>query len=464
MSASAYASSTQARFWTLTPAAFSASQHARRDASSTLVSSPPSTGAAPSTAKRVRADDEGAASGVASKRARVDDGSPVERSDGGDAGERAVSAPAYPLSVADEEAVLRWSARALLRLCRCKGLDRAVTATASIYLRRFYVAGLLAEYPPPEMITACVFLAVKTEACPYTEFEPLSRKLAEADADWRRELDALLLGDAGRAGDGGVVGAARGDAEEDDIDPRYLANEAPLLRGLRFHLCVYAPFRPLLALLGRAVAAGVGGGERDESARKTWDAVQARALAAAEAALSLTPLALTLSPVELAAAALLAAAAARSNLTLVGAGGLDPADGDKLAGSVQIWPPLEHAPEHAVAAQLAAVGHWLRGALGCDRAFSAAEAGAQEITAALADVSPAADAAALESVIRLARSVDPSLSAGTPAHAARLASLQGAVAAMKAKKASTAEAAAKAAADVVLRENAAWGVVEEERA
>lgn len=448
---SAYSSSSQARFWTFSAAALSSARLARRDASFALVS-----GAPLPNAKRARADDESAASSVASKRARVDDGSVSERGGGVGADGRA---GAYALSVADEEAVLSWSARALLRLCRCKGLDRAVTATASIYLRRFYVSGLFAEYPPPEMISACVFLAIKTEACPYTEFEPLSRKLAEADADWRKELDALLVGTPNRSKDAGAD-EALGDADEDEIEPRYLANEAPLLRGLRFHLCVYAPFRPLLALLSRAVAAGVGGGERDAGAREVWDVVQARALAAAEASLSLTSLALTLSPVELAAAALLAAAAT-SNLTLIGAGGLDPADGEKLAGSVQIWPTLEFMPEHAVAAQLTSLGQWLQDALACERAFSAAEAGAREIAAALADVSPAADAAALDSVIRLARSVDPSLCAGTPAHAARLASLQGVVAAMKAKKASTAEAAAKAAADVVLRENVTWGVVED---
>jgi hypothetical protein len=455
---SSFASSSQARFWTFSPSALASLCAARRRASAALVARAPA--AQPAGAKRARAAVGGAAAGAGAKRARGDgggeDGGAPAGSDGGSDGD---GESVDYISVAEEEAVVDWSARALLRLCRCAGLDLAVTATASVYLRRFYVSGLLAEYPPPEMVTASVFVAIKTEACPYTEYEKLSRVLARVDADWRTELDSMLLGAA--SADARADGASAGDANEEEVELRYLANEAPLLRGLRFHLCVYAPFRPLLALLARAVAAGVGGAERDASARAVWDDVQARALAVAEASLTLTPLALTLSPAELAAAALLAAAS-QSGLTLVGAGGLNPADGSALP-SVALWPSLKGTPEPAVAARIDALAAWLRGgALEGADVVVAAEAGARDIVRALENTTPAADAVAFESVSRLSRSVDPSLCSGTPAHSARLANLRSAADALKAKKMSSAEDAAKAAAAVVQRENAAWGTIVDE--
>jgi hypothetical protein len=52
----------------------------------------------------------------------------------------------------DEEALVDWSSRAPLRLCRAAPFDRAITSTALIFFRRFYLRAKLAEYPPHEMM------------------------------------------------------------------------------------------------------------------------------------------------------------------------------------------------------------------------------------------------------------------------------------------------------------------------
>ena len=56
------------------------------------------------------------------------------------------------VTLAEEETLLSWAALAAVRLARSAGLDRAVVCTALVFLRRFYLSGSLAEYPPDEMM------------------------------------------------------------------------------------------------------------------------------------------------------------------------------------------------------------------------------------------------------------------------------------------------------------------------
>jgi hypothetical protein len=56
------------------------------------------------------------------------------------------------LTIAEESAILNWSALALLRICRLAPFDRAITSIALVFFHRFYLRARLAEYPPHEMM------------------------------------------------------------------------------------------------------------------------------------------------------------------------------------------------------------------------------------------------------------------------------------------------------------------------
>ena len=144
---SAFSASTQARYWLFTPETLAAAQEQRHQASV----APSEPAAAAASLKRARpADDEaaggggGGGDGGGGKRARAEDG--------GAASAPAAAAAAGRLTLAEEQHLLAWCGLALQRMCRGAQLDRAVTATAHAYLRRFYVRGLFAHYPPHEML------------------------------------------------------------------------------------------------------------------------------------------------------------------------------------------------------------------------------------------------------------------------------------------------------------------------
>ena len=143
---STFSDSTQARFWLFTPAALAAAREQRHLASLSAPahatsSSSSSSSSAPATAAAA------AAPAAGHKRTR-----PTE--DDTDT-KRARSDPALLPGLAAEQTLLDWCSLALQRMCCMARLDRAVTATAHAYLRRFYVRGLLTQYPPHEML--CVW-------------------------------------------------------------------------------------------------------------------------------------------------------------------------------------------------------------------------------------------------------------------------------------------------------------------
>lgn len=87
-------------------------------------------------------------------------------------------------------------------VCRRCGFDRAIAATACAYFKRFYTrVSPTARHPLDDhVLHACIFLAIKTEACPYREVAQFLRRLVVA-SEWR------LAG--GWRGGGGVVGGHR---------------------------------------------------------------------------------------------------------------------------------------------------------------------------------------------------------------------------------------------------------------
>lgn len=84
------------------------------------------------------------------------------------------------LSLADQLVLLRLCCRDVIRICKEAHFDRAIMATAVAFVQRFYLSCALSENSPANFVHTAVFLAIKAEACPYTEVEPFSRRLAAA--------------------------------------------------------------------------------------------------------------------------------------------------------------------------------------------------------------------------------------------------------------------------------------------
>ena len=63
-----------------------------------------------------------------------------------------LSEPVTESAVEDEQAYLDWCSLALLRMCHLAQFDRAITATALLYLRRFFIDTPFTHYPPHEML------------------------------------------------------------------------------------------------------------------------------------------------------------------------------------------------------------------------------------------------------------------------------------------------------------------------
>ncbi len=69
------------------------------------------------------------------------------------------------------------ASRKVLQLCREAKFDRAIMATALIFLRRFFINCTALEHDPEAIITAATFLAIKVEACPYLEVPGFLQRL-----------------------------------------------------------------------------------------------------------------------------------------------------------------------------------------------------------------------------------------------------------------------------------------------
>jgi Cyclin, N-terminal domain len=88
-----------------------------------------------------------------------------------------------PATAANIDAHLRLvhlASRKVLQLCRETKFDRAIMATAVTYLRRFFVNCTALEHDPENIMTAAIFLAIKVEACPYTEVPDFLQRLGAA--------------------------------------------------------------------------------------------------------------------------------------------------------------------------------------------------------------------------------------------------------------------------------------------
>ena len=524
---SAYSTSTHALHWIFTPAAL-AEEHRRRQSATLALQSVESSGAQAEGA----AGATSAASASGQKRPRPLDDGGNERGEG--SSKRARAEADGSASLAQEQAYLDWCCLALLRMCRLGQLDRAVTATALVYLRRFYVRSLFVHYPPHEMLcvcglgvlaallnssltpllpprnpapsTAALFLAIKAEACPYTEVEELTtRTLKPLDARWRAECAGVVL--AQLEGAAAPAGASPAPAPSASIashrsalspagsDPLYLAHEVPLFSGLRFHVTVHHAYRPLKALLRCALQAHCAAPTPSPPSpvdAAAWDALQARAVQVLDLALC-TDLPLLASPARLALGALVLAGDAgwvlgssssssggggAGQLTLRGAGGVEDeaAEGagsssGAAAGAALLFPALAAPPPATLAPW---VQQWARAQGEGEGAAPGPPQGPPPPIAPSLDLvvstlkafgaqwggegGGAADARARALLATLEACRDASLVPGTPAHGARVEALRSSIAAYKAGKAGRALAASAAHSDLLAREAREWQV------
>ena len=350
--------------------------------------------------------------------------------------------------------------------------------------------------------------------------ELILRTLRPLDARWRAECCALALAAAAaRAAPPAADAAAPAAAAAAEAappatsprslaepDPQYLANEVPLLSGLRFHVTVHHAYRPLRALLRAALSAHAAASSAAPAAPvdvAAWDALQARATQLVDAA-ALTDAPLLATPAHVALAALALAAEASvvvegggaGALTLRGAGSGAPGEAEAppaaaAAAAVQLFPALCAPPPPALAPWVAGwVRSQLSGAAGAGAAGSSASASASSASgsseAAAEEGAPAtlaskvalvqaqvtaflsawgsgaraaaSEARALAALAALEAARDPSLLPGTPQHSARVEALRATIAAYKASKAGRAAAAAAAHGELLQREAKQWAV------
>jgi len=84
---------------------------------------------------------------------------------------RASTPPVDPLppflTAAEEAMLLNFYTVDLLRAAEFCSLSSEITATAAIFLRRFYVTNSLMTYPPKALIMTCIFFACKSEGFYY---------------------------------------------------------------------------------------------------------------------------------------------------------------------------------------------------------------------------------------------------------------------------------------------------------
>lgn len=97
-----------------------------------------------------------------------------------DAEQRAPLGVGVPLTLDEEQALLQAFVVRILDLSAELGFPPDVTATAAAFFRRFYTVRSPRDVWPVDAMHTAIFLALKTEACPYTELDGFSRRLAHA--------------------------------------------------------------------------------------------------------------------------------------------------------------------------------------------------------------------------------------------------------------------------------------------
>ncbi len=139
---SAFATSTHALHWIFSPAALAMEYEQRSAASAALAAAVDSPSAVPE--EPAKGEEP---TGAGKKRAR-----PAEEEEGGSQKRSRHSGAGAAAAAQSEQDFLDWCCLALLRMCRVSHLDRAITGTALVYLRRYYIKGLFYHYPPHEMM------------------------------------------------------------------------------------------------------------------------------------------------------------------------------------------------------------------------------------------------------------------------------------------------------------------------
>lgn len=87
-----------------------------------------------------------------------------------------------PLSFSEQQLLLAFFELDIARTCEECGFDVGIAATAVTYFKRFYLHNAVTEHFPGMIAPAAVFLAIKVEACPYTEVQDFCSRLARISA------------------------------------------------------------------------------------------------------------------------------------------------------------------------------------------------------------------------------------------------------------------------------------------
>lgn len=126
-----------------------------------------------------------------------------------------------------------WSGTFIQKLCRRLSLRQAVTATAIVYFRRFYLRNAYCDTDPPLVAAACCYVAAKAEET------PVHVKSAVAEAK--------------------EVCSEMGHRNFPTDNTRLAEQEFYLIEELDFSLIVFHPYRALVQLTGRDGGPQAGG-------------------------------------------------------------------------------------------------------------------------------------------------------------------------------------------------------------
>ena len=120
----------------------------------------------------------------------------------------------YVITQIEELSIIHYLSLNLITVCRHLLVHDKAISTALAYYKRFYLFNSVCEYDPVQMMFTSMFLACKTEEINIRDIHHFCQNFKESDPNAILQL------------------------------------EYSLLSGIRFHLYVFSPYKPLRALLG----------------------------------------------------------------------------------------------------------------------------------------------------------------------------------------------------------------------
>lgn len=96
------------------------------------------------------------------------------------------------LSVAEEETLLKYYEKNIVRFCQQRQFSGKVQGTALVYFKRFYLRNSLVSCDPSKLFVACLYVACKVEE-EYCSVESLLRDVPSLTLQQIKKAELKLL-------------------------------------------------------------------------------------------------------------------------------------------------------------------------------------------------------------------------------------------------------------------------------